>query len=186
MRIGGNRRIKSLPGQSTRPTSGRVREALFNILQGQVAGSRWLDICCGSGAIGAEALVRGAAEVVGIDKHPAACQVTRQNWQQLAQEGQKVRVIQVEAVRALRHSFQRGLFDFIYLDPPYDSDLYLHLRPLLAIHLATTGQVIVEHRHNYPLVDWDQAFTRFDQRFYGESSLSFYQLSQTGEEKGNP
>ncbi len=186
MRIGGNRRIKSLPGQSTRPTSGRVREALFNILQGQVEGSRWLDICCGAGSIGAEALVRGAVEVVGIDKHPAACQVTRQNWQQLAKDGQQVRVIQAEAVRALRQRIDRGPFDFIYLDPPYDSDLYLHLRPLLARYLADAGWIIVEHRHNRPLVDWDQELHLCNQRFYGESCLSFYQVAWETEEGRNP
>ncbi|NJK64281.1 MAG: 16S rRNA (guanine(966)-N(2))-methyltransferase RsmD [Synechococcaceae cyanobacterium SM2_3_1] len=184
MRIGGNRRIKSLPGQSTRPTSGRVREALFNILQGQVADSRWLDICCGAGSIGAEALVRGAAEVVGIDNYPAACQITRQNWQQLAKDEQKIRVIQADAVRVLRQTIDLGPFNFIYLDPPYESDLYLHLWPLLASHLAAAGRIIVEHRHNRCLADGKQEFNLIDQRFYGESCLSFYQIPQ--EEDDNP
>ncbi|HEY9736425.1 MAG TPA: RsmD family RNA methyltransferase, partial [Trichocoleus sp.] len=65
LRIYGNRTIKTLPGEATRPTASRVREALFNIWQGRVDGCRWLDVCAGSGAMGAEALCRGAAEVVG-------------------------------------------------------------------------------------------------------------------------
>ena len=73
VRIYGNREIKTLPGEETRPTSARVREALFNIWQGRILGCRWLDLCAGSGAMGAEALCRGAAEVVGIEKSGAAC-----------------------------------------------------------------------------------------------------------------
>ena len=72
IRIYGNRPIKTLPGQATRPTPAKVREALFNSWQGRVNGSRWLDLCAGSGAMGAEALCRGASLVVGIEQAGAA------------------------------------------------------------------------------------------------------------------
>ncbi|NES84802.1 MAG: hypothetical protein F6K10_27200, partial [Moorea sp. SIO2B7] len=68
MRIYGNRQLKTLPGRSTRPTSARVREALFNIWQGTILDCRWLDLCAGNGSMGAEALCRGAKMVVGIEQ----------------------------------------------------------------------------------------------------------------------
>jgi 16S rRNA (guanine966-N2)-methyltransferase len=82
LRIYGNRALKTLPGEATRPTSARVREALFNIWQGRIVDCRWLDLCTGSGAMGAEALCRGAAEVVGIERSAEAYTVTRENWQE--------------------------------------------------------------------------------------------------------
>ena len=69
MRIYGNRQLKTVPGQRTRPTSARVREALFNILaRSRITGCRWLDLCAGNGSMGAEALCRGASKVVGIEQ----------------------------------------------------------------------------------------------------------------------
>ncbi|MFM6278371.1 MAG: RsmD family RNA methyltransferase, partial [Dolichospermum sp.] len=73
LRIYGNRLIKTLPGENTRPTSARVREALFNIWQGRITGCRWLDLCAGSGAMGAEALCREASVVIGIEQPSLAC-----------------------------------------------------------------------------------------------------------------
>ena len=79
LRIYGNRQLKTVPGQTTRPTTGRVREALFNIWQGSISGCHWLDICAGNGVMGAEALCRGAAAVVGIEQAGLACRTIQQN-----------------------------------------------------------------------------------------------------------
>ncbi|MER3475705.1 MAG: 16S rRNA (guanine(966)-N(2))-methyltransferase RsmD, partial [Leptolyngbya sp. ERB_1_2] len=68
LRIYGNRSLKTLPGQETRPTLARVREAVFNIWQGSIEQCRWLDLCTGSGSMGAEALCRGASIVIGIEQ----------------------------------------------------------------------------------------------------------------------
>ncbi len=75
LRIYGNRQLKTLPGQATRPTSARVREAVFNIWQGAIADCRWLDLCAGNGSMGAEALCRGASYVVGIELASQACAI---------------------------------------------------------------------------------------------------------------
>jgi 16S rRNA G966 N2-methylase RsmD len=83
----GDRKLKTLAGEATRPTASRVREAVFNIWQSRVRGCRWLDLCAGSGAMGAEALLRGAEFVVGIEQAGAACQLIKQNWQQVCESG---------------------------------------------------------------------------------------------------
>ncbi|MEO1509975.1 MAG: RsmD family RNA methyltransferase, partial [Cyanobacteria bacterium J06633_23] len=93
IRIYGNRAIKTLPGQATRPTPAKVREALFNIWQGRLQGCRWLDLCAGSGAMGAEALCRGASNVVGIEKSRSACRIIQTNWQTVAKPEQTFQVI---------------------------------------------------------------------------------------------
>ena len=81
LRIYGNRLIKTLPGQDTRPTSARVREVVFNIWLEKITGCRWLDLCAGSGSMGAEALCRGASSVFAIEQCPRACGIIKQNWQ---------------------------------------------------------------------------------------------------------
>ena len=109
LRIYGNRQLKTLPGQETRPTLAVVRQAVFNIWQGRIADCRWLDLCAGSGAMGAEALCRGAAIVVGIERSPRACGVIQQNWQQVAQATQKFQVMR----RDVRQLKLQGQFDRI-------------------------------------------------------------------------
>src|SRR5579883_2860681 len=123
LRIYGNRQLKTLPGQETRPTLAMVREALFNIWQGTIADGRWLDLCAGSGAMGAEALCRGAVTVVGIEQSARACTVIRQNWQQVATDGQTFQVLRGD-VRQRIKTLTGQQFDRIYFDPPYASDLY--------------------------------------------------------------
>lgn len=142
IRIHGNRAIKTLPGEATRPTSSKVREALFNIWQGRILNARWLDLCAGSGAMGAEALCRGAAEVIGIEKSGAACQIVLQNWQKVARSEQAYQVIRGDVTQRMR-----GLstFDLIYFDPPYAGGLYQPVLTLLSDHLTEEGEAVVEY-----------------------------------------
>ncbi|MDX2212328.1 MAG: 16S rRNA (guanine(966)-N(2))-methyltransferase RsmD [Oculatellaceae cyanobacterium bins.114] len=146
LRIYGNRQLKTLPGQATRPTPARVREALFNIWQGAIDGCRWLDLCTGSGAMGAEALCRGAAQVTGIEQSNRACAVIQQNWQQVAQEPQQFQIIRGDVVKRLP-SLAGQTFDRIYFDPPYASGLYESVFCLIAQHhlLAPDGEIAAEH-----------------------------------------
>ena len=97
LRICGNRQIKTLPGLATRPTPSRVREALFNIWQGTIADCRWLDICTGSGSMGAEALCRKAASVTGIEQSAKACAIIRENWEQVADSSQAFQILRGNA-----------------------------------------------------------------------------------------
>lgn len=123
IRIHGNRSIKTLPGQTTRPTPAKVREALFNIWQGRVSGCRWLDLCAGSGAMGAEALCRGASAVVGMEQSSAACRIIQTNWQTVATPEQTFQVIRGDVTKRLK-SLDAPPFDLVYFDPPYAAGLY--------------------------------------------------------------
>lgn len=176
VRIYGNREIKTLAGEATRPTSARVREAVFNIWQGRILGCRWLDLCAGSGAMGAEALCRGAAEVVGIEKSAAACRVVTQNWQKVASAEQKQRVIKGDTVHQLK--YLDGKFDLIYFDPPYAANLYYPVLSILPKRLVPMGEAAVE----YGVGKWQpsqipQGLEITKEKKYGSTHIVFLRLT---------
>lgn len=106
-------------GSETRPTSSQLREAVFNIGQGGWEGASILDLFCGSGAIGLEALSRGATSATFVDTHPAALQALKQNLAKLHLTGT---IFKLDALTALKKLVQEGTtFDFIYVDPPYEA-----------------------------------------------------------------
>lgn len=174
LRIYGNRLLKTLPGQQTRPTASRVREALFNIWQGTIAGCRWLDLCAGSGSMGAEALCRGAAMAVGIEQDPRACSVVEQNWRQVAKPDQRIQLLRGDVVKRLE-TLAGKEFDRIYFDPPYASGLYdtvLHAIARLNL-LAPDGEMAVEHSPDLPISDIP-GLQIVRQKRYGNTALLFY------------
>ncbi len=177
LRIYGNRQIKTLPGQDTRPTSARVREAVFNIWQGEIAGCRWLDLCAGSGSMGAEALSRGASEVVGIEQSSRACAIIQQNWQQVAHEDQEFQVLRGDVLQRLK-SLSGKQFDRIYFDPPYASKLYQPVLEAIAQYqlLDREGEIAAEHSPQ----DWtDPVISDWEicrQKVYGKTALTFYTI----------
>ena len=150
IRIYGNRAIKTLPGQATRPTPAKVREALFNIWQGRISGCRLLDLCAGSGAMGAEALCRGASTVVGIERSGAACRIIQTNWQTVATPQQNFQIIRGDVSKKLQ-SLDESSFDLVYFDPPYAAGLYqtvletLVQRSLLATGASVAAEYTPEH-----------------------------------------
>ena len=178
MRIYGNRKLKTLPGQKTRPTSGKVREALFNILQSKIADCLWLDLCAGNGSMGAEALCRGASEVVGIEKYSKACQIIQQNWQQVAKPQQTFTVLKGDVLVKIQ-SLSAKKFDYIYFDPPYDSNLYAPvLKAIALLKLATSeGTIIVEHNPKLWQAITISGLEIYRQKSYGKTMLTFYHLS---------
>jgi 16S rRNA (guanine966-N2)-methyltransferase len=178
LRIYGNRQLKTLPGQETRPTAARVREALFNIWQGSIAECRWLDLCTGTGAMGAEALCRGAALVIGIEQSGRACQVIQQNWQQIAQPNQLFQVVRGNVLQRLPDLAPQlnHPFDRIYFDPPYASELYQPVLETIArCHLLDpTGELAVEHSPDRPLPESIESLECCRQKSYGNTALTFY------------
>jgi 16S rRNA (guanine(966)-N(2))-methyltransferase RsmD len=138
LRLSGGRKLQSPPGETARPTPARVRLAVMNMLAADLPGCRWLDLCCGSGAMGCEALLRGAAEVMAIDRHRQVSEVARANLEIVAagtrgggdtEPGPRVRVHCGEVVKLLHQmgsegSGQAPRFDLIYADPPYAAGLY--------------------------------------------------------------
>jgi 16S rRNA (guanine966-N2)-methyltransferase len=178
LRIHGNRALKTLPGLDTRPTPARVREAVFNIWQGTILGCRWLDLCTGTGAMGAEALSRGAALVVGIEQSGKACAVIQQNWQQIAKPDQVIQLIRGNVVQKLPTLIGQQ-FDRIYFDPPYVSDLYEPVLATIAEYqlLGNEGELAAEHNPARPMPETIGCLQLQRQKTYGNTALSFYRLN---------
>jgi 16S rRNA (guanine966-N2)-methyltransferase len=179
LRIYGNRQIKTLPGLDTRPTSARVREAVFNIWQGEIAGCRWLDLCAGSGSMGAEALSRGASVVVGIEQSSRACAIIQQNWQQVQNENQEFQVLRGDVLQRLKNLSGKQ-FDKIYFDPPYASGLYQPVLEAIAVGqlLDSSGEIAAEHSpQNWtsPIIPtWEIC----REKVYGNTALTFYRIRE--------
>jgi 16S rRNA (guanine966-N2)-methyltransferase len=172
----GGRVLRAPPGHSTRPTSEKVREAIFNILP-DVADARVLDIFAGSGALGLEALSRGAAHATFVDFDKTALRVLRGNLADLGLEA-RAQVIAQEAVAAVRRAPETP-WRFVFVDPPYASDLAT--RAVLALPRASftaDAWIVIEHdrRHAPPDVLGD--LLRKDHRRYGDTLVSFYGLSE--------
>jgi 16S rRNA (guanine966-N2)-methyltransferase len=176
-----SRPLRSLRGLALRPSSDRLRETLFDILGPTVEGSLIVDVFAGTGAVGIEALSRGAREVFFIEKHAAAAELVRRNLQSLGIE-RGAEVLAVDAVRGLEVLAARHLVaDFIFLDPPYKkADAYERvLDSLDSSHLlAPEGWIIVEHarRNSLPGRLVRLECTRVLEQ--GDAALSFYRLSQ--------
>jgi len=183
MRIYGNRKLKTLPGKLTRPTSARVREALFQIWRGAIADCHWLDLCAGNGSMGAEALCRGASAVVGIEQSGRACKLIRQNWQQLVQPEQSFDVLRGD-VRQCLQTIKGQTFDRIYFDPPYPSGLYQPVLEAIASLqlLAPNGEIAVECDPKFWQVQTISGLEMCRQKKYGKTTLVFYRVpSPTGD-----
>lgn len=174
MRIYGNRQLKTLPGLATRPTSARVREALFNIWQGSIRGCHWLDLCAGSGSMGAEALCRGAKRVVGIESSGAASTIIQANWQKVAQPQQAWQLLRGD-VRKRLPTLTGQQFDRIYFDPPYASNLYDPVLSIIAHHqlLAPAGELAVEHNPK-ATVSEVSGLRISRHKVYGNTAVTFY------------
>lgn len=166
--IGGewrSRRLKFADAPGLRPTPDRVRETLFNWLQMRVPGSRCLDLFAGSGALGFEALSRGAREVVMVEKHPAAAQVLRDNIVLLG--AQNAVLVGDDAFRYLCSLSEAEAFDLIFLDPPYRKNL---LEPVLEVIfakslLAADGMIYLEQE-----AQAQTDFARFGLQIHRETS----------------
>lgn len=175
MRIYGNRVIKTLSGQETRPTTSKVREAIFNIWQDKIIDCRWLDLCAGNGTMGAEALVRGAYSVVAIEKSPSACHLIRENWARLAESDQEFKVLKGD-VRLRLKNLQNYQFDLIYIDPPYHLDLYNPLLEMIKNYdlLAPSGEIALEYNPKKSPAITNEDFELLQTKSYGNTTISFY------------
>jgi 16S rRNA (guanine966-N2)-methyltransferase len=183
-----SRILKSLKGLALRPTSDRLRETLFNVLGPAIAGARFVDVFAGTGAVGIEALSRGAAEVVFIEKHPPAVAQIRKNLESL---GVRSGVIvlgadalrgleKLAAMRAAKYTEDSPPFDFVFIDPPYaateDYERVLHF--LGSAPFLVAGSVIIaEHHKKFDLPAHAGSLTRFRVLKQGDAALSFYRFS---------
>ena len=180
--------LASLKGARVRPTLDRVRESLFNQIAGEIEGARFLDLFAGSGAVGIEALSRGAEEVVFVELNSRAQAVIYQNlakcrYLDSGSEEKKSKnwiLLKSNALHALQVLAERHhQFDLVYVDPPYADDLYEETLTALARSslLAETAQVIAEHHHKTVLLENYDKLTQTKTRQIGDTCLSFYEIS---------
>jgi 16S rRNA (guanine966-N2)-methyltransferase len=176
-----SRILKSLKGLALRPTRDRLRETLFNVLGSGVAGARFLDLFAGTGAIGIEALSRGAAAVAFVENHAPAAALIRRNLDSLGIEAGAT-VLAIDALRGLEtlakkiNAVGTG-FDYVFLDPPYAAaeDYTRVLKFLGSTDLVATGGIIVaEHRRKFDLPENLGSLRRFRVLKQGDAALSFY------------
>jgi 16S rRNA (guanine966-N2)-methyltransferase len=179
--IGGThrgRRLSAPEGLMVRPTSDRLRETLFNILATRAAGSRFLDICAGSGAVGIEALSRGASNVTFIERARRACSVIESNLESLGLS-REATIINRDAMAALNQlATDSRQFDIIFFDPPYASDLHRQVMKQLSTNdlLTDDSIVIVEHRAKTPPEPVYGGLKMYRVVKQGESALAFYEV----------
>jgi 16S rRNA (guanine966-N2)-methyltransferase len=175
-----SRTLRSLKGQALRPTSDRLRETLFNVLGPTVSGSTFVDLYAGTGAVGIEAISRGARYAIFVEEHAPASGLIRKNLESLGIGGE-AEVITMNVLRAIERLETRKVHaQFIFLDPPYAADAEyetaldaLGESPLL----APDGRVIVEHLGKRALPErvGDLELARVLEQ--GDAALSFYKLA---------
>jgi 16S rRNA (guanine966-N2)-methyltransferase len=163
------RRLQTPPGLDVRPTSDRVREALFSILGDRVDGSRVLDLFAGSGALAIEALSRGADSAVLVESDRRAVAAIRANLDAIGDAG--ARVEPVDALAWLRRA--RGEYDLVFLDPPYSSarDLGGRLSQALPAVLSKDAHIVSESDKRDPLI---LDFPLEDERTYGHTRVAIH------------
>lgn len=180
----GGRVLRAPAGTNTRPTADRVRQALFNILGPRCEGAQVLDLYAGSGALGIEALSRGAAHAVFVESDRRACQVLEKNLLELALPARAAVLCQPVPAAFSR---LRGAFELIFADPPYASadlpELLAALgRPGCAL-LAARALVVVEHgtaRRDPVPPERAGDLVCSDRRRYGQTGLAFYVSATVG------
>lgn len=161
-----NRPIASPKGSKTRPTSSKLRGSLFNILQHQMEGAHFLDLFAGSGAVGLEALSRGAKSATFIEKDPSAIRSIKENLKALEEEAT---VLKCDLLRNLPKHL--GPFDIIFLDPPYELDIAPLLEKLPPF-LKSGGLLIVEQSVRNDLIP--PPFDFIERRTFGDTALYFF------------
>ena len=177
-------------GMDTRPTADRLRETLFNVLTNgavnRVAGVAFLDLYAGSGAVGIEALSRGAAAVTFVEHGAAALAVLNKNLQNLGLKGSGIRIERQSTARFLRGSAEKaaaGPFGMVFLDPPYDlASEYAHALGLLggerAALLTSDALVVAEHRRKQSLEERYGRLIRTRVLEQGDAGLSFFSVEE--------
>ncbi len=172
------RKLKTLEGTDLRPTTDKVKESMFNILQFCIEGRRILDLFAGSGQLGIEALSRGAESATFVDASKNAVAVVKQNLQTVGLDS-NARVVCTDSIGFLRTTEQE--FDIAFLDPPYGNGLLIKAMALLPEVMSEYGIIVCEHPSDEQLPD---SFSDFEiQKHYrfGKITVSVYRRKEAGE-----
>ncbi|MFN2532034.1 MAG: 16S rRNA (guanine(966)-N(2))-methyltransferase RsmD [Pyrinomonadaceae bacterium] len=178
------RNLKSPPSLQVRPTSDRLRETLFNIIAPRIEEARFLDLCAGSGAVGIEALSRGASHVTFVDQSRRMCALIEANLDLCRIPEQETEVVQSDASDYLGHASAHLIasWDIIFFDPPYKMDYSEVLKRFSLPEnglLTESGILIVEHHHKKALPDALDGIRCSRRLKQGDSVLSFYESNQS-------
>ena len=169
-----SRRLQGTPPAGIRPTSDKLRETVFNILGARVQGAAFLDACAGLGAIGIEAISRGASEVYFVDQSRKACRIIRENLKSLEIEA-GFKILEMDLIKAL--GLIDASFDLAYVDPPYErEDLYERTLERFGESslLAPDGTLIIEHSKRKELPEFSGTLRRIRSLVQGDAALAFY------------
>jgi 16S rRNA (guanine966-N2)-methyltransferase len=178
-----SRRLRSLPGLDLRPTADRLRETLFNVLTAgnpsALEGTVWFDLYAGTGAVGIEAISRGAAMVHFVESSARAAQLIKQNLASLGIET-GFQILKQDSIRALREmQSSRAVADLVFLDPPYDmKEAYQQTLQILSNSrlLKPEGIIIAEHQKQFDPGEVFESLRRYRKLVQGDAALSFYRL----------
>lgn len=173
------RQAKSRAKPGVRPTSGRVRDALFNSLAPRIDGSRVLDLFAGTGSLGLQALARGASRVVFVERDAKMAEAIRHELSS-GEGGDRTEVWRREALSAIRELGTRGeTFDLIFMDPPYGEGwIPRALRVIGEARILAPAGLIVAEGHWRDLPPEDPGFTRVREARYGETALWFFEVQE--------
>ncbi len=171
-------RLETLSGNETRPTSEKVKEALFSAIQFDIEGRRVLDLFAGSGQLGIEALSRGAASCIFVDRNPQAVMVIRNNLQR-AKLAAATQVVGTDALSYLVNPKER--FDLVFLDPPYASDLLLPCLTRVAPLVNDGGVIICETDDDADMPKYVERFRLARTYRYGRIRLLLYRYDNAQE-----
>jgi 16S rRNA (guanine966-N2)-methyltransferase len=175
-----SRPLRSLKGQALRPTSDRLRETLFNILRPSLEGAIFIDLYAGTGAVGIEALSRGARSAIFVEKHGPAASLIRRNLESLAIGGE-AEILGMDVLRGMsRLEARHAHAEFIFLDPPYAAaGEYERVLEYLGESslVAPGGCVIAEHLRKHALPERAGKLERVRLVEQGDAALSFYRLA---------
>ena len=172
------KQLRHTDSGALRPTARRLRETLFDFLTPHITGARFLDLCAGTGAVGIEALSRGAQHVTFIEREAQTCKTLRANLATCGIKDTQFEIVQDDAAHFLAQADAHAPWDISFFDPPYATD-YLPALELLGAHadtlLAPGGVLVVEHHHKNALKDAAGRLRRWRIITMGQSCLSFYE-----------
>jgi 16S rRNA (guanine966-N2)-methyltransferase len=174
----GGRKLKTVKGISTRPTSGRVKESLFNMLAYMIRGSEVLDLFAGTGSLGIEALSWGAARAVFIDKNAECCAAIKKNLENTGFAGH-AEVYPIDFAEGIKRlSLEGRKFDLVLLDPPYNKNFIQESLNLLEKNdiIKTGGVIAAEHGKSDSLPERLGRLKVVDSRKYGDTMIAIYNM----------
>ncbi|MBQ8057489.1 MAG: 16S rRNA (guanine(966)-N(2))-methyltransferase RsmD [Ruminococcus sp.] len=163
--------LETLKGDDVRPTTDKVKEAIFSSVQFELEGRHFLDLFAGCGQMGIEALSRGCANATFIDKSKAAIKVIDRNLS-VTNLKQFAKVYNADSVNFIRNSIDE--YDIVFLDPPYNKGILQEIMPLVAQRMKKTGVIICESALNDEILQKYYNFTLDRERTYGKIKVSIY------------